>query len=349
MSKRTAGGPTIDVEVPRRRLGRTPLEISRLGFGAWAIGGGEWQGGWGPQDDAESVAAIHRSVELGINWIDTAPAYGLGRAEEVVGRAVRDLPEGDRPYVFTKCGLVWAPGARTVSNVLSPQSIRTECEDSLRRLGVERIDLLQIHWPSQDGTPLEESWATMAELVDEGKVGWIGVSNFEVDLLERCQAVRPVDTDQPELNLVNRQPAAEIIPWCEAQGTGVLVYSPMRSGLLTGRFSAERVRSLPEDDWRRGHDDFQDPQLSRNLGLVERLGQVADRVGCSLPELAVAWTLAWPGVTAAIVGARAAAQVDGWIGAAGVTLEDKDLDDIATAIADTGAGSGPTRPNGKAS
>ncbi len=345
MSDRPAGGRTIDVEVPRRRLGHTPLEISRIGFGAWAIGGGEWQGGWGPQDDAESVAAIHRAVELGVNWIDTAPAYGLGRAEEVVGRAVRELPEADRPYVFTKCGLVWEPGARTVSNVLSPDSIRAECEDSLRRLGVERIDLLQIHWPSQDGTPLEESWATMAELVDEGKVGWIGVSNFEVDLLERCQAVRQVDTDQPELNLVNRQPAAEIIPWCEAQGTGVLVYSPMRSGLLTGRFSAERVLSLPDDDWRRTHDDFQEPHLSRNLGLVERLGQVADRLECSLPELAVAWTLAWPGVTAAIVGARAAAQVDGWIGAAGVTLADKDLDDIAAAIADTGAGNGPTRPN----
>ena len=345
MSELQAEG-SADIEVPRRRLGHTTLEISRIGFGAWAIGGGEWQGGWGPQDDAESVAAIHHAVELGINWIDTAPAYGLGRAEEVVGRAVRELPEADRPLVFTKCGLVWEPGARTVSNVLSPSSIRAECEASLGRLGVERIDLLQIHWPSQDGTPLEESWATMAELVDEGKVGWIGVSNFEVDLLERCQAVRPVDTNQPELNLLNRQPAAEIIPWCAAHGTGVLVYSPMRSGLLTGRFSAERVQSLPDDDWRRHHEDFQEPQLSRNLGLVDQLAQVADRVGCSLPELAVAWTLAWPGVTAAIVGARAAAQVDGWIGGARVALADKDLDDIATAVAETAAGDGPTRPSG---
>ena len=235
-------GQPVPGEVATATLGRTPLEISRIGFGAWAIGGGEWQGGWGPQDDTESVAAIHHAVELGINWIDTAPAYGLGRAEEVVGRALRELPEADRPLVFTKCGLVWEPGARTVSNVLSPSSIRAECDASLGRLGVERIDLLQIHWPSQDGTPLEESWATMAELVDEGKVGWIGVSNFDVDLLERCQAVRPVDTNQPELNLLNRQPAAEIIPWCASHGTGVLVYSPMRSGLLTGRFSAERVQ-----------------------------------------------------------------------------------------------------------
>ena len=347
MTEAQAGSDAGRQEGPRRRLGRTSLEVSRVGFGAWAIGGGEWQGGWGPQDDVESVAAIHHAVELGINWIDTAPAYGLGRAEEVVGRALRELPEADRPHVFTKCGLVWEPGARTVSNVLSPSSIRAECGASLRRLGLERIDLLQIHWPSQDGTPLEESWATMAELVDEGKVGWIGVSNFEVDLLERCQAVRPVDTDQPELNLLNRRPAADIIPWCKAHGTGVLVYSPMRSGLLTGRFSAERVLSLPDDDWRRAHEDFQEPELSRNLGLVERLGQVADRLSCSLPELAVAWTLAWPGVTAAIVGARSAAQVDGWIGGAGVELGDKDLDDIAAAIADTGAGRGPARPDGQ--
>ncbi|MFN2606667.1 MAG: aldo/keto reductase [Acidimicrobiales bacterium] len=327
----------------RVRLGSTALEISRVGFGAWAVGGGGWQGGWGAQDDRESVAAIHHAVEMGVNWVDTAPAYGLGRAEEVVGRALRELPEADRPYVFTKCGLVWEPGATTVSNVLAPASVRAECDASLGRLGVERLDLLQVHWPSEDGTPLEDSWATLAALVDEGKVAHIGVSNFGVDLLEGCQAVRPVETVQPELNLVNRQVAADVVPWCEAHGTGVLAYSPMKSGLLTGRFSADRVASLPDDDWRKAHDDFTEPALSRNLALVEQLRVVADRLGCSLPELAVAWVLAWPGVSAAIVGARRPEQVDGWIGAASVRLDDKDLDDVAAALAATGAGRGPTR------
>ncbi len=330
--------------VSRTHLGRTNLEISRVGFGAWAIGGGNWQGGWGPQDDDESVAAIHHAVELGINWIDTAPAYGLGHAEEVVGRAIRTLAEADRPYVFTKCGLIWEPGARTVSNVLAPESIRRECEDSLRRLGLERLDLLQFHWPTHDGTPVETSWATMAELVEEGKVAYIGVSNFDVDLLARCQAVRPVDTAQPELNLLNRQAAADVIPWCAANGTGVLVYSPMRSGLLSGRFSAERVASLPEDDWRRSCDDFLEPKLARNLTLVDRLQVTADRLGCTLPELAVAWTMSWPGVDAAIVGARRPEQVDGWIGGGSVALDDKDLDELAEALEATAAGTGPLRP-----
>jgi aryl-alcohol dehydrogenase-like predicted oxidoreductase len=280
-------------------------------------------------------------VDRGVDWIDTAPAYGLGHAEEVVGRALRDLPAADRPYVFTKCGLVWQPGATSVSNVLAPASIRAECEASLRRLGVDRIDLLQIHWPAHDGTPVEASWQTMADLVDEGKVGFIGVSNFDVDLLERCQRVRPVDTVQPELNLVNRRAAQAVIPWAVAHGAGVLAYSPMASGLLTGRFSADRVRSLPADDWRRAATEFQEPNLSRNLALVERLRSIADRVGCNLPELAVAWVLAWPGVSAAIVGARSPEQVEGWIGAAAVELSASDLADIARAVAETGAGSGP--------
>jgi aryl-alcohol dehydrogenase-like predicted oxidoreductase len=211
-------------------------------------------------------------------------------------------------------------------------------------LGLERLDLLQIHWPSHDGTPVEVSWATMAELVDEGKVGAIGVSNFAVDLLDRCEAIRHVDTVQPELNLVNRQAAVEVLPWCAEHGSGVLVYSPMRSGLLTGAFSPERARSLPEDDWRRSNEDFQPPKLERNLALVERLRAVTERLGCTLPELAVAWTLAWPEVTAAIVGARRPGQVDGWIGALDVQLGDKDLDEIAEALAETGAGNGPARP-----
>jgi aryl-alcohol dehydrogenase-like predicted oxidoreductase len=324
-------------------LGRTGLEISRLGLGAWAIGGGGWQGGWGPQDDAESVRTIHRTVELGIDWVDTAPAYGLGRAEEVVGRALRTLPEADRPLVFTKCGLVWEPGGTTVSNVLAPASIRAECEASLRRLGVERLDLLQVHWPSHDGTPVEESWQAMADLVDEGKARAIGVSNFDLDLLERCQAVRPVDTFQPELNLLVRQ-NAELLPWCAAHGVGVITYSPLRSGLLSGRFSVERSRSLPADDWRRDHEEFTGAGLDRALALVEGLRPIAGDLGCSVPELAIAWVLAWPQVHGAIVGARRPEQVDGWVGALGVRLDDETLDAVSALLEHLGVGAGPVHP-----
>ena len=325
-------------------LGRTGLDITRVGLGAWAIGGGGWQGGWGPQDDEESIEAILRAVDLGINWVDTAPAYGLGHAESVLGEALRRLPQPDRPYVFTKCGLVWEPGATTVSNSLAPASIRRECEDSLRRLGVETIDLYQFHWPTWDDTPVEESWTTMVELVEGGKVRHIGVSNFDVDLLERCQAVRQVDTCQPELNLLARQQAGTTIPWCAAHGTGVIVYSPMRSGLLTGRFSAERVRSLPADDWRAAHEDFQEPALSANLAFVERLAEVANDLGSTLPALAVAWTLAWPAVDGAIVGARRPDQLDDWIGSTAVELTDEHLRRIADALVETGAGTGPVMP-----
>lgn len=330
-------------------LGRTPFEVTRLGLGAWAIGGGNWQGGWGPQDDDDSIRTIHHAVDRGLNWIDTAPAYGLGHAEEVVGRAVAQLPEGRRPYVFTKLGLVWEPGGTTVSNVLAPASIRWECEDSLRRLGVECIDLLQVHWPSADGTPVEESWATMAALVEEGKARAIGVSNFGVDLLERCEAVHPVATVQPELNMIERTAGEELLPWSAAHEAGVIVYSPMRSGLLTGRFSAERAAGLPEDDWRRENADFREPDLRRNLELVERLHPVAEEAGCSLPELAVAWALAWPEVTGAIVGARRPEQLDGWVGASGVRLTELQLDAIAAALEATGAGRGPVRPRTVAS
>lgn len=323
-------------------LGKTSFEITRVGLGAWAIGGGEWQGGWGPQDDSDSIAAIHHSVALGVNWIDTAPAYGLGRAEQVVGEALRQLPKADRPLVFTKCGLVWKEGARTVSNSLAPASIRRECEDSLRRLRVDVIDLLQAHWPTEDGTPLEESWSTMAALVDEGKVRHIGLSNFTVEDLETCEAIRHVDTFQPQLNLLVRDALSETIPWCAAHDTGVIVYSPMRSGLLSGRFTAERAANLPDDDWRKTAQDFQPPMLDRNLQLVDRLKPIADRLGATLPELAIAWTLKQPGVTGAIVGARAPEQVDGWANSADVELQDKDLDEISQALAETGAGEGPT-------
>lgn len=331
-------------EIATTRLGSTDLEITRVGLGAWAIGGSGWQGGWGPQDDDESIAAIHAAVDRGVNWVDTAAAYGLGHAEEVVGRAVAQLPAGDRPLVFTKCGLVWEPGGYTVSNVLAPESVRRECDDSLRRLGVERIDLFQVHWPATDGTPLEDSWATMGELVDEGKARYIGVSNFDVDLLERCEAVRHVDTFQPELNLLVRQAGATTLPWCADHGNGVIVYSPMRSGLLTGRFTAERAATLPDDDWRAGHDDFRPPGLERNLAVVSKLQALADEIGCPLPALAVAWTLAWPAVAGAIVGARRPDQLEGWIGAAGLELDGDLLDRLAAILEETGAGEGPTRP-----
>lgn len=330
--------------IPTAALGTTGLEITRVGLGAWAIGGGDWQGGWGPQDDRESVAAIHHAVEQGINWIDTAPAYGLGHAEEVVGKAIAQLPEAERPFVFTKCGLVWADGETTVSNVLAAASVRSECEASLRRLGVERIDVFQIHWPAMDGTTPEDSWTTMSDLVTEGKVRAIGVSNYDLELLEVCEQIRHVDTYQPELNLLRRDAAAEAIPWCAGRAIGVIVYSPMRSGLLTGRFSPERSAALPDDDWRRTDADFQEPRLSRNLALVERLKSIADGLGTSLPELAVAWALTWPGVSGAIVGARRPEQIDGWIGGAAVELGDQALQEIAVALEECGAGSGPVRP-----
>lgn len=332
------------MSIPTGTLGSTGYDITRVGLGAWAIGGAGWQGGWGAQDDRDSIRAIHHAVAAGVSWIDTAPAYGLGHAEEVVGEAVAALPDSDRPLVFTKCGLVWREGGTTVSNVLAPESIRRECEASLRRLRTDCIDLLQIHWPSEDGTPIEESWATMAALVEEGKARAIGVSNFDVELLDRCEAIRHVDTFQPELNLIRRGAAAETIPWAAEHGTGVLVYSPMRSGLLTGAFTLERAASLPDDDWRRGDDDFQPGKVEANLALVAGLEAVAERRGCTLPEVAVAWTLACPGVTAAIVGARRPEQVDGWIGAAGVDLDGEDLDETARLLDATGAGAGPTSP-----
>ncbi len=329
---------------PTAQLGSTGFEITRLGLGAWAIGGGGWAGGWGPQDDAESIAAIHRAVDRGVNWIDTAAAYGFGHAEEVVGEAVAALRDGDRPLVFTKCGLLWDDSRTGYTNSLAPNSIRRECEDSLRRLRAEAIDLYQMHWPTWDDTPIEESWATMSALVEEGKARAIGLSNFSVEELERCEAVRHVDTLQPELNLVDRGTAGDRIPWAVERGVGVIVYSPMGSGLLTGRFTAERAASLPEDDWRRGHRNFQEPQLAANLELVERLRPIAERLGATVAELAIAWTLSWPGVAGAIVGARSADQVEGWISAADVRLDDAALDEVAAAIAATGAGSGPARP-----
>jgi aryl-alcohol dehydrogenase-like predicted oxidoreductase len=334
------------MKLPTRPLGTSGLEITTVGFGAWAIGGGGWAFGWGAQDDADSLAAMRRALELGINWIDTAAVYGLGHSEQVVGRLLRALPVGERPLVFTKCGLVWDERDRMAEarRVLRPESIRQECEASLRRLGVERIDLYQFHWPDETGTLVEDSWQAMVRLVEAGKVRAAGVSNFAVPLLERCEAIRHVDSLQPPFSLIRREAAEREIPWCAEHETGVIVYSPMQSGLLTDSFTAARVAALAADDWRRRSAQFQPPALGRNLALRDALKPVARRHGATVSAVAIAWTLAWPGVSGAIVGARTAAQVDGWVGAATVELTAADLHEIAAAISGTEAGTGPVRP-----
>jgi aryl-alcohol dehydrogenase-like predicted oxidoreductase len=333
-------------ELSTRRLGSQGPEISRVGFGAWAAGGGGYAFGWGPQDDEDSVRAMRHAVERGINWIDTAAVYGLGHSEEVVGRLLREVPSGERPYIFTKCGMVWDdadPKAQPRQD-LRPESIRRECEASLRRLGVETIDLYQFHWPDQTGTPVEDSWAEMLRLVEEGKVRWAGVSNFDVALLERCEALGHVNSLQPPFSLIRRQVAESILPGCEKNGTGVIVYSPMQSGLLTDRWTMDRVGTLADDDWRRRSAEFQSPNIERNLALRDALLPVAERHGTNTATVAVAWTLAWPAVTGAIVGARSPEQVDGWIAAASLQLSAEDLDEIARAIRGSGAGAGPGHP-----
>jgi aryl-alcohol dehydrogenase-like predicted oxidoreductase len=329
-----------------RRLGATDMEITTVGFGAWAIGGGGWAFGWGPQDDAQSIATIRHAVERGINWVDTAAVYGLGHSEEVVRQALDGMPAGERPYVFTKGGLVWDENDRMAPprEVLRPESIRRECEASLRRLGVERIDLYQFHWPDQTGTPVEDSWAEMARLVDEGKVRAAGVSNFDVSLLEHCESIRHVDSLQPPFSLIRRQVAEAEVEWCGAHDTGVIVYSPMQSGLLTDQFTEERVRTFPEDDWRRRSPDFQPPRLGRNLALRDGLRPIAERHGTGVASIAIAWTLAWTGVTGAIVGGRTPEQVAGWIDAGSIDLTREDLEEIGELLRKTGAGSGPVMP-----
>jgi len=334
------------MNLPKRKFGSSDLEITPVGFGAWAIGGGGWAYGWGPQDDAASIATMRHALDLGINWIDTAAVYGLGHSEEVVGRLLRELPAADRPLVFTKCGLVWDernPMAEPRRD-LTPQSIRSECEASLRRLGVDRIDLYQFHWPDEMGTQVEESWTEMVRLVEAGKVRAAGVSNFDVGLLQRCEAVRHVDSLQPPFSLIRREYGAREIPWCEAHGSGVIVYSPMQSGILTDSFSAKRVANLAADDWRGSSAEFRQPNLYRNLALRNALRPIAQRHNATVSAVAVAWTLTWPGVTGAIVGARSPEQVDGWIGAANLNLTPKDLNEIALAINQTGAGAGPAEP-----
>ncbi len=334
------------MKIPTRALGSSGVQITTVGFGAWAIGGGGWLFGWGPQDDSQSLAAMRHALDLGINWIDTAAVYGLGHSEELVGRLLRELPQSKRPLVFTKCGLVWdrSNPMAEARRVLKPESIRAECEASLRRLGLERIDLYQFHWPDETGTPVEDSWAVMVRLVEQGKVRLAGVSNFDVPLLQRCDAIRHVDSLQPPFSLIRRDAAASEIPWCAAHKTGVIVYSPLQSGLLTDSFSAARVAAMASDDWRRRSPDFQEPNLGRNSQLRDALRPIARRHGTTVSAVAIAWILAWPGVTGAIVGARSPEQVDGWIHAAGLRLTATDLEEIARAIATTVAGTGPAMP-----
>ena len=311
-----------------KQLGNSDLFITPVGFGSWAIGGAGWQFGWGKQNDDESVAAIHRALELGVNWIDTAAVYGLGHSEEIVSRALESWP-GRTPYVFTKCGLKWDAQGQT-HEVLKGASIRQECEDSLRRLKVDAIDLYQVHWPVDDAKELEEGWNMMAQLQREGKVRWIGVSNFNVGQMDRAQAIAPITSLQPRYSLVHPDVAAEILPYCLFEGIGTIVYSPMASGLLTGAMTRERISKLPEDDWRKHHADFNEPALSTNLALVERLRDVGERHHVSPGAVAIAWTLRHPGVTGAIVGARKPEQVDEAVASANVHLSELDLTKIGT-------------------
>jgi len=332
--------------LPTAPLGRTGMQLTRAGFGAWAVGGGDWAFAWGNQDDAASVAAIRHAVESGINWIDTAAVYGLGHSEEVVAAALAGLPAADRPYVFTKGGLVWDPADRAAAprRVGAPASLRAEVEGSLRRLRVDRIDLYQMHWPAGDGTPLEEYWQVFADLKREGKIRAAGLSNHDVLQLAAAERVAAVDAIQPPFNLIHRGSAGGVVPWALEHRAGVIAYSPMASGLLTGAFTAARAARLEPGDWRAGHPDFTEPALSANLALAEALRPVAARHGVTPAAVAVAWTLAFPGVTGAIVGARSPRQVDGWLPAARLELKDDDLADIAAAIRATGAGTGPVAP-----
>jgi aryl-alcohol dehydrogenase-like predicted oxidoreductase len=308
----------------RTPFGETGLEITRVGFGAWAIGGGGWEFGWGPQEDAQSLAAIERALELGVNWIDTAAAYGFGHSEEVVGRALSGRRE--RPYVFTKCSLLEGP-ARRVVHSLKRDSIMREAHASLERLGLDAIDLYQIHWP-EPREDIEEGWSALAELKQQGLVRHIGVSNFDVAQLRRIQQIAPVETLQPQYSLIERDVESELLPFCEDEGIGVIVYSPMGSGMLTGRMTRARVEQLPDDDWRKRDHRFNEPQLSGNLRMVERLEAVAARHDTSPGAVAVAWTLRNDAVDGAIVGFRTAEQVDPILAAANLELNDEDVDEI---------------------
>lgn len=320
--------------LPTRPLGATGLDITRVGVGAWAMGGGEWAFAWGAQDDDASVATIRHAVETGVNWIDTAAVYGLGHSEQVVARALRDIPEADRPFVFTKGGVVWNEADRTAptSRHGSPDSLRRELDDSLRRLGVERIDLYQMHWPAQDGTALDDYWQVFLDARAAGKVRAVGLSNHDVEQLTAAERLGHVDSLQPPFSAI-RTGAADaggVLDWCAAHDTGVIVYSPMGSGLLTGAFTAERVASLPADDWRGRSPEFT-TNLEQNLGTARAMAEIAAERSVSTAAVAVAWTLGFRGVTGAIVGARSPEQVDGWIAAATLELTAEEYARIGSA------------------
>jgi aryl-alcohol dehydrogenase-like predicted oxidoreductase len=308
----------------KKRLGNSDMEITPIGVGAWAMGGGGWAFAWGPQDDRQSIAAIHAALDRGLNWIDTAAVYGLGHSEEVVARALEG--RANRPYVFTKCERVWNDKGE-ISGVLKADSIRRECENSLRRLKTDRIDLYQIHWPMPE-EDIEEGWTAMAKLQAEGKVRWIGVSNFNAGQMERCRKIAPITSLQPPYSVISPEVEQETLPYCRRNGVGVIVYSPMKSGLLSGHMTKERVAAFPQDDFRRRAPAFQEPQLTRNLELAETMKQIGARHGRTAGEVAIAWTLANPAVTAAIVGMRSAEQVEGVVGALEFRLAAEEMAEI---------------------
>jgi aryl-alcohol dehydrogenase-like predicted oxidoreductase len=316
----------MQTTVETTELGRTGMQITRIGFGAWAIGGGGWEFGWGPQEDEESVAAIQHAIDLGVNWIDTAAAYGFGHSEEVVGRALQGISADARPYIFTKCSLLEGHG-RTVRHDLSHDSVWREAEASLERLQVDAIDLYQIHWPDPE-TDIEEGWSALAELKEQGLVRHIGVSNFDVDQLRRVTEIAPVETLQPPYSLVAREIEAELLPYAERQGIGVIAYSPMGSGLLSGGMTRERIAALPSDDWRKRHPNFNEPELSTHLATVDRLSTVADRYDTVPGAIAVAWVLSRSAVDGAIVGFRRPDQIDPIMPAANLRLTAEDVAEI---------------------
>jgi aryl-alcohol dehydrogenase-like predicted oxidoreductase len=318
----------------KRPLGNTDFNITPIGVGAWAMGGGGWSFAWGPQDDGESIKAIHHAIDLGINWIDTAAAYGLGHSEEVIANALEQIPKQQRPLVFTKCSLVWDEKGN-ISHSLQPSSLRKELEESLRRLRVEAIDLYQIHWPmfafnaeKARAVGLEDAWSALAEMQKAGKVRYIGISNCNVQEMERIRPIAPISSLQPPYSILRREIESEILPYCGIHDIGVIVYSPMQCGLLTGAMTRERIASLPADDWRRENPDFTEPKLTQNLQLVERLRMIGNRRGYSPAEISVAWTLMHPAVTGAIVGVRSPSQVDGIIRAADLELSREDIREI---------------------
>lgn len=309
------------------------MTITSVGIGAWAMGGGGWKFAWGPQDDNESIAAIRKALDSGINWIDTAAVYGLGHSEEVVARALEGVAK--RPYIFTKCERVW-DGQGTIGGSLKRDSVRRECEASLRRLKLDVIDLYQIHWPEPDAD-VEEGWETMARLKEEGKVRWIGVSNFNVEQMKRAQKIAPITSLQPPYSIISPEVEESQLPYCQENNIGVIVYSPMKSGLLTGAMTRERIASMPEDDFRKRTPNFNEPLLTRNLELAERLRTIGKKHGRTPGEVAIAWTLRHPAVTAAIVGMRSAKQVDGVIGALSFRLTPDEIAEIDSFMATTAA------------